>query len=499
MTPTTTTPDTAAPAAGFHRSLGLFDATMIVVGGMIGSGIFLVSADMARLLGSASWVLAAWGITAVLTMAAALSYGELAAMMPGAGGQYVYLREAFSPLAGFLYGWTLFAVIQSGTAAAVSVGFGRYASVLFPFVAEDNYLIAPVHLTERYAVSLSVAQLVAVTIIALLTWTNTRGIDYGKVIQNVFTSAKTLALFGLIAIGLALGANAPAIHANFADAWTRVAPAAVAPGLDATSTYGLIVALAVAQVGSLFSSDAWNNITFTAGEVKNPKRDVPLSLALGTGLVMVLYLAANATYFLTLPLQVVQTVPADRVAAATLEVALPGVGAALLAVGIMISTFGCANGLLLSGARAYYAMARDGLFFRGAGELNAQGVPARGLVIQGIWTALLVLPRTFDPATGAYGNLYGSLLDYVVSAALLFYILTIAGVFRLRRTRPDVPRPYKAFGYPVVPALYILTAAAILMVLAVYRPMTTWPGFAIVLVGLPVYAAFSRASARRSR
>lgn len=496
--PSGATPAEPPAEGGFHRSLGLFDSTMIVVGGMIGSGIFLVSADMTRLLGSAGWVLVAWGLTAVLTLAAALSYGELAAMMPRAGGQYVYLREAFSPLAGFLYGWTLFAVIQTGTVAAVSVGFARYASVLFPAVAEDRYLIPPVHLGSRYAVSLSVAQLVAILVIALLTWTNTRGLDYGRIIQNVFTTAKTGALLALVVIGLALGADAGVIGTNFGDAWTPVGVTPIAPGLDATSIYGLLVALAIAQVGSLFSSDAWNNITFTAGEVKHPSRDVPLSLALGTGLVMALYLAANVTYFVTLPVAAVQTVPADRVAAASLEAALPGIGGALLAVGIMISTFGCANGMLLSGARAYYAMARDGLFFRGAGQLNAQGVPARGLAIQGLWTALLVLPRTYDPTTATYGNLYGSLLDYVVSAALLFYVLTIAGVFRLRRLRPDAPRPYRAIGYPVVPALYIVMATGILGVLAIYRPTTTWPGFAIVLLGVPVYAWFVRAS-RASR
>lgn len=496
--PSGATPAEPPAEGGFHRSLGLFDSTMIVVGGMIGSGIFLVSADMTRLLGSAGWVLVAWGLTAVLTLAAALSYGELAAMMPRAGGQYVYLREAFSPLAGFLYGWTLFAVIQTGTVAAVSVGFARYASVLFPAVAEDRYLIPPVHLGSRYAVSLSVAQLVAILVIALLTWTNTRGLDYGRIIQNVFTTAKTGALLALVVIGLALGADAGVIGTNFGDAWTPVGVTPIAPGLDATSIYGLLVALAIAQVGSLFSSDAWNNITFTAGEVKHPSRDVPLSLALGTGLVMALYLAANVTYFVTLPVTAVQTVPADRVAAASLEAALPGIGGALLAVGIMISTFGCANGMLLSGARAYYAMARDGLFFRGAGQLNAQGVPARGLAIQGLWTALLVLPRTYDPTTATYGNLYGSLLDYVVSAALLFYVLTIAGVFRLRRLRPDAPRPYRAIGYPVVPALYIVLATGILGVLAIYRPTTTWPGFAIVLLGVPVYAWFVRAG-RASR
>ena len=491
--------ETQTADGGFRRSLGLFDSTMVVVGGMIGSGIFLVSADMARLLGSASWVLVAWGITAVLTLAAALSYGELAAMMPRAGGQYVYLREAFSPLAGFLYGWTLFAVIQTGTVAAVSVGFARYAGILFPFISEDRYLIDPMHLSTGYALSLSTAQLLALGVIALLTWTNTRGIDYGRLIQNVFTVAKTAAVIGLVVIGLALGANAAAINTNFAQLWTPVAPVPVAGGLDATSLYGLLVALAIAQVGSLFASDAWNNITFTAGEVKDPRRHVPLSLAIGTGMVMTLYLLANLTYFVTLSIDQVRTVPADRVAAASLEVALPGIGATLLAVGIMISTFGCANGMLLSGARAYYAMARDGLFFAPAGVLNARRVPAWALTIQGIWTGFLVLPRTFDPGTGAYGNLYGSLLDYVVSAALLFYILTILGVFRLRRTRPDAARPYRAFGYPVVPALYIAAAAAIVIVLAIYRAPTTWPGFAIVVLGVPIYAVFRRTAARKER
>jgi basic amino acid/polyamine antiporter, APA family len=467
---------------------------MVVVGAMIGSGIFLVSAEMARVLGSASWVLVAWGLTAVLTLVAALSYGELAAMMPRAGGQYVYLREAFSPLAGFLYGWTLFAVIQTGTVAAVSVGFARYAGVLFPSIGEDRYLIAPIHLTTSYAISLSNAQLLALAVIALLTWTNTRGIDYGRIVQNVFTVAKTAAVIGLIIVGLALGTSAAATSANFSQPWTRVAAAPTAGGLDATSLYGLLVALAIAQVGSLFASDAWNNITFTAGEVKNPRRDVPLSLALGTGLVMVLYLLANVTYFVTLPLEAVKTVAADRVAAASLEAALPGIGATLLAIGIMISTFGCANGMLLAGARAYYAMARDGLFFRSAGVLNGRRVPGWGLVIQGVWASFLVLPRTFSPETGTYGNLYSSLLDYVVSAALLFYILTILAVFRLRRTRPETPRPYRAIGYPLLPALYVVAATAILGVLATYRASTTWPGFAIVLVGIPVYALLRRTS-----
>ncbi len=472
----------------FKRSLGLFDSTMVVVGAMIGSGIFLVSADMARLLGSAGWVLVAWGITALLTLAAALSYGELAAMMPRAGGQYVYLREAFSPLAGFLYGWTLFTVIQTGTIAAVCVGFARYAGVLFPGIAEDRYIVAPIHLSATYAISLSWTQTVAIAVIVLLTGLNSRGIDYGRLVQNIFTVAKTAAVMALIVLGVVVGANATAISTNLANPFAVTAPAPIASGLDATSFAGLLIAIAIAQVGSLFSSDARNNLTFTAGEVPNPRRDVPLSLALGTGIVMTLYLLANVAYFVTLPLPAVQTAPSDRVAAATLETIWPGVGGMIMATGIMISTFGCANALIFTGARAYYAMANDGLFFPSAGRLNAARVPAWGLAVQGVWAALLVLPRTFDPSTGAYGNLYSSLLDYVVSAALVFYVLTIAGVFRLRATRPDVPRPYRAFGYPIVPGLYIAAALAILVVLAVYRAPTTWPGFVIVLLGVPIYA-----------
>ena len=490
-------PDASPPLdTEFKRGLGLFDSTMVVVGSMIGSGIFIVSADMARLVGSGGWLLVAWLITGVLTITAALSYGELAAMMPRAGGQYVYLREAFNPLAGFLYGWTLFLVIQTGTVAAVAVGFARYFGVLVPGIAEDNYLIAPIHITSGYAVSLSVAQLVAIVVIVFLTWMNTRGLEYGRFVSNLFTTTKTGAVLALIAIGLLLGWNADAVSANFGNAWAPRNVAELAPGLTAATAFGLIVALCIAQTGSLFSADAWNNITFTAGEVKNPRRDIPLSLALGTGIVIVLYLLANVAYLVTLPIEAIQTVPSDRVAAATLQAVWPSVGAQLMAVGIMISTFGCANALILSGARAYYAMARDGLFFRSTGTLNAAKVPAMGLVVQGIWTAVLVLPRTFNETTGRYGNLYGNLLDYIISAALIFYILTIAAVFRLRRTRPDAPRPYKAFGYPVVPALYILGAATILIVLFAYRPATTWPGLAIVVLGLPVYWYWNRRSAR---
>ena len=476
----------------FKRGLGLYDATMLVVGAMIGSGIFIVSAQMARQLGSPGWLLVAWVVTGVMTVTAALSYGELAAMMPRAGGQYVYLREAFSPLWGFLYGWTLFLVIQTGTIAAVAVAFGRFTGVLMPGIAEDAYLIPPVHLTSRYALSLSTAQLLAVLSIALLTWTNTRGLDWGKIVQNLFTTTKTGALLGLIAVGLLLGWDGDVVRENFGNFWGVREAVEIAPGLTAATVAGLFVAICIAQTGSLFSADAWNNITFTAGEVREPRRTIPLALALGTGLVITLYLLANVAYLVTLSLQEIQTAPADRVGTAALERIFPGVGAAVMAVAIMISTFGCNNGLILAGARAYYAMARDGLFFDSAGKLNAARVPAWGLVVQGIWAAALVLPRVYSPATGTYGNLYGDLLEYVISATLIFYILTIAGIFRLRATRPDAARPYRAFGYPVVPALYILGAATILLVLFIYRPSTTWPGLAIVLLGLPVYLLRTR-------
>jgi APA family basic amino acid/polyamine antiporter len=479
----------------FNRGLGLYASTMVVVGSMIGSGIFIVSADMARLVGAPGWLLAAWLLTGVLTVVGALSYGELASMMPRAGGQYVYLREAFSPLWGFLYGWTLFLVIQTGTIAAVSVGFARYFGAIVPWIAEDNYLIAPIHLSAGYAVSLSTTQLVGIVMIAVLTWTNTRGLEYGKLIQNVFTTAKTGALLALIAIGLLLGWNQTAVADNFGNFWAIRAHVDVVPGVSAVTAFGLFVAICVAQTGSLFSSDAWNNITFTAGEVKEPRRNIPLSLALGTTIVIGLYLLANVAYLVTLPFEAIQHAPADRVATATLDAIFPGLGATIMAIGIIVSTFGCNNGLILAGARAFYAMARDGLFFRSVATLNDAKVPGWGLLLEGIWAAALVLPRTYDPVAGTYGNLYSNLLDYVVSAALIFYILTIAGIFRLRQTRPDLPRPYRAIGYPIVPALYVAGAATVLIVLFVYRTATTWPGLIIVLLGVPVYFAWRRDSA----
>src|SRR5438045_1743131 len=483
---------TQTKAHGFVRGLGLLDSTMIVAGSMIGFGIFIVSGGISKQVGSPGWLLVVWIVTGLLTVVGALSYGELAAMMPKAGGQYVYLREAFSPMWGFLYGWTLFLVIQTGTIAAVAVGFARYLGVLVPSVGEEKYLITPKHIFGNYAVSLSTAQLVGVLLIVLLTFMNTRGLKLGKLVQNTFTTAKLAALFGLIVLGIFVGWNSGVVHANFGNLWTvRGSIDDLGGGLTAITAFGLFVGVCVAQTGSLFSADAWNNITFTAGEVKDPKRNIPLSLAFGTFLVIALYLLANVAYLVTLPIEVIKTVPADRVASATADVIFPGRGAAIMAVAIMISTFGCNNGLILAGARAYYAMARDGLFFRRVSELNKFRVPAWGLVIQGIWAALLVLPRTVKTdAAGkvtGYGNLYGNLLDYVISAALIFYILTIVGIFLLRRKQPDTERPYKAFGYPIVPMLYIIGAAVILVVLFVYQTATTWPGLIIILSGVPVY------------
>ncbi|MGP0070492.1 MAG: APC family permease [Bryobacteraceae bacterium] len=488
--------NSAAVREGLQRSLGLFDSTMIVAGSMIGSGIFIVSAEMARQVGSAGWLLASWVITGLLTIAAALSYGELAAMMPRAGGQYVYLREAWSPLCGFLYGWTLFLVIQTGTVAAVAVGFARYFGVLWPRISENNYLVAPIPISRSYALSLSTAQLIGVLLIGLLTWSNSRGIQYGKVVQNTFTTAKIGALLAVIGAGIFVGWNAKAVSANFSHMWAPQGYTPIAPGLSPETVFGLFVALAVAQVGSLFAADAWNNITFTAGEVKEPQRNLPLSLALGTMLVIGLYTLANVAYLVVLPLERVQHAASDRVAGAMLQAVFPAIGAALMALAIMISSFGCINGMLMSGARAYFAMARHGLFFARAAELNRARVPGASLLMQGAWAALLVLIRTHDPSKGTYGNLYSNLLDYVVSAALLFYLLTIAAVFRLRFVKPRAERPYRAFGYPVVPVLYLLSAAVILAVLFVYRPATTFPGMVIVLVGVPVYFAFRWSSAK---
>ena len=504
---TTAVSETPTTNENFIRGLGLLDSTMLVAGSMIGSGIFIVSADIARLVGSAGWLLVVWAVTGVLTVVAALSYGELAAMMPRAGGQYVYLREAYSPLWGFLYGWTLFLVIQTGTIAAVAVAFARFLGVFTDAVSPTRWIVPPIMLSQRYAVSLSTQQLVAIIIIFLLTIVNTRGLELGKLIQNVFTSAKTLSLMALIALGIFVGRNADALHANFANFWT---PAAVSPITSdlpfiravsaAGGALGMLIAICVGQVGSLFSSDAWNNITFTAGEVRDPRRNIPLSLLFGTALVITLYVLANVAYLCVLPLEKIQHAPDDRVGTAAMEVMFGGAGAGIMAVAIMISTFGCCNGLILAGARVYYAMAQDGLFFKATARLNSKHVPAIALVLQGIWTAVLVLPRTRSvDANGAvtYGNLYSNLLDYIIFAALIFYVLTIAGVFVLRRKRPDAERPYRALGYPVLPAIYMAGATVIMIVLLAYRAQTTWPGLVIVLSGVPVYFLWNKSRDRK--
>lgn len=488
---------------GFIRGLSLLDSTMIVAGSMIGSGIFIVSADIARQVGSPGWLLVVWLITGALTVGAALSYGELAAMMPKAGGMYVYLKEAYAPFWGFLYGWTHFLVIGTATIAAVSVAFARFTGILVPSISESNYLIEPVRIgSSSYAFSLSTAQLVGIVMIIFLTWLNTRGLKLGKLVQNTFTFAKTGSLIALIVLGIIVGlVSYPEIAAaNFADLWTprgAVQTVGLTSADDRGATlaslltaFGMLVAICVAQTNSLFSADAWHNVTFTAGEVQNPKRNLPLSLLLGTGGVIALYLLANIAYLVTLRFEDIQKVPSDRVGSATADVIFPGAGAVIMAVAIMISTFGCNNGLILSGARAYYAMAKDGLFFQSAGNLNKFHVPAWAIVVQGIWSVFYVLPRTVSTKTDgtiAYGNLYGDLLTYVISSALIFYILAIAAVFVLRVKQPDAERPYKAFGYPIVPALYCIGAAVILVVLFVYQTTATWPGLLIVLTGVPVY------------
>jgi len=490
---------------GFVRAIGLFDGTMIVVGSMIGSGIFIVAAEISRVTGSAGGLLLTWILTGLLTVAAALSYGELAALFPHAGGQYVYLREAYSPLWGFLYGWTLFLVIQTGTIAAVAIAFARYLGVILPAISPQTWVIRPINLGSSFAVSLSMQQLVAALMIIFLTFLNTRGVKLGKWIQNVFTSAKMLSLLGLIVLCVFVARNAGAIADNFSHLWAIRGAQSIEPGANflrslvptvtaASGWYGLLLALAVAQVGSLFSADAWNNIGFTAAEVKNPKRDVALSMAIGTVIVITLYILSNLAYLCALPLQQIQTAREDRVATAALAAIFGVKGAWMMAIAIIVSTFGCNNGLILAGSRVAYAMAKDGLFFRATGKLNAKGVPGTALVLQGIWIVVLILLRTRKP-DGSYGNLYGNLLDYVVFAVLLFYVLTIGGIFLLRWKRPEAERPYKAFGYPVLPLLYIVAATGIMVVLLLYQTQTAGMGMAIVLLGVPVYLLWSRRKA----
>lgn len=480
--------------SGFKREIKLFDAVMIVAGTMIGSGIFIVSADIARSVGSSGHLLLVWLVTGFITLVGALSYGELAGMMPKAGGQYVYLREAYNPLVAFLYGWTLFLVIQTGTIAAVAVAFAKFTGVIFPYFNEKNILI------QTGGLKISSVQLLAIASIILLTFINIRGVRNGKIIQNVFGSTKIIALFGLIILGLTIGINPEAVSANFSNMWDASMSSMNKEGLLSIvnlSGWGLIAAMGVAMVGSLFSSDAWNNISFSGDEVVNPKRTIALSLAIGTALVTLIYLLVNVVYLTVLPLKGdpdgvdvwsrgIQYASNDRVAVAAAE-AIGGVKATLvIAILIMVSTFGCNNGCILSGARVYYAIAKDGLFFPNMGRLNRFGVPAVALIFQCVWASVLCLSGT-----------YSNLLDYVIFAVLLFYILTITGIFILRKKQPDAPRPYKAFGYPVLPAMYILLAATVCIILLIYKPMYSWPGFIIVGLGIPVYLFFGKNFARQ--
>lgn len=469
---------------GFRKSLNLIDSTAIVGGSMIGSGIFIVSAEMSRNLGSPGWLLVAWLITGVMTIAAALSYGELASMMPRAGGQYVYLREAFNPLSGFLYGWTFFLVIQTGTIAAVGMAFAKFFGVLVPWFSESNILL------NLGFIKINTVHLLAICSILVLTGNNLIGIQSGKWVQNIFTLLKAAMLLAFIILGLFVARNPEAVHANSSVFWE---PQSLAG--EALSGWALIAAIGVAMVGSLFSSDAWNNITFAAGEVKNAKRNIPLSLALGVIIVTIMYLLANLAYLNALPLRGIengegvfergmQFATNDRLGSATIFVLFGSMASVLMATFVVISTFGCNNGLILSGARVYYAMANDNLFFSKAGKLNRYGVPGTALIVQAAWASLLCLSGT-----------YSNLLDYVVFAVLIFYVLTIAGIFRLRKLRPEAERPYKAFGYPFVPLVYMALAVLIMIILLIYRPVYTWPGLIIVLSGIPVYYLWKRFSA----
>ncbi len=457
---------------GFKPTLGLLDATMIVAGSMIGSGIFIVSADIARNVGSAGWLIAVWLITGFMTLIAAMSYGELSAMFPKAGGQYVYLKEAFNPLAGFLYGWSFFAVIQTATIAAVGVAFSKFAGYFIPALeVTDANIIAQIGIFKIYP-----AQLVSIALIVFLTYINTKGIQGGKMIQTVFTVVKLLSLFGLILFGFIIAAKAGIWDANWADAWSmksRGADGAVVGGVAGSAILG---AIAAAMVGSIFSSDAWNNVTFIAGEVKNPQRNIGLSLFLGTLIVTLIYVAANLMYISVLPLQEIASAPQDRVAVAASTPIFGTIGAYVIAVMIMISTFGCNNGLILAGARVYYTMAKDGLFFKKTGELNKNDVPEFALWVQCLVASVLCL-----------SGRYGDLLDMISFVVVLFYALTILGIFVLRKKRPDALRPYKAFGYPVLPALYILMAVTFCGLLIYFKPTYAGWGLAIVLSGIPIY------------
>jgi len=462
----------AETTADFKPSLGLLDATMIVAGSMIGSGIFIVSADITRNVGSAGWLIAVWLITGFMTLTAALSYGELSAMFPKAGGQYVYLKEAYNPLAGFLYGWSFFAVIQTATIAAVGVAFSKFAGYFIPALElNDNNVLFQILGLKIYT-----AQIVSILLIVLLTWINTGGIKSGKIIQTVFTVVKLLSLFGLIIFGFLIAAKTEIWNANWQDAWgmkTRNTDGSILGGVAGSAVLG---AIAASMVGSIFSSDAWNNVTFIAGEVKNPKRNIGLSLFFGTLIVTLIYVAANLMYISVLPLSDIASAPQDRVAVSASKAIFGNIGTYVIAIMIMISTFGCNNGLILAGARVYYTMAKDGLFFKKTGTLNKNNVPEFALWIQCLVASILCL-----------SGKYGDLLDMISFVVVLFYALTIAGIFILRKKMPNAERPYKAFGYPILPAIYVMMAIAFCVLLIFYKPTYAGWGLSIVLAGIPIY------------
>src|SRR5205085_4230497 len=470
------------------RGLGLLDATMIVIGSMIGSGIFIVSAESSRLIGAPGWLLLAWTVAGLMTITGALCCSELAALMPRAGGVYVFLPEAYGPAVGFLFGWTLFLVIQTGTFAAVAIAFAKFLGVFAPAVKSDNYILSPVHLFGGYAISLSTEQLVAISLILLLTWINTRGLETGRFVQNTFTFAKTAALFALVIIGLSLGwrAESAARTSDWWDSWKNGwNPQAAQPGLNAIGGLALVLLFGKAMVGPVFAQTAWTNVTFIGGEIRDPGRNLARALLGGCGIVVVLYVLANVAYLALLPLSGIQQAPQNRVAVAAMNSVFGAPGATAMAAAIMISTFGCNNGLILAGARVYYAMARDNLFFHKVGTTNRFHVPAFALVVQAIWTALLTLPRTVTTIaqTNAptFGNVYTQLLEYIVSADLIFYVLLVAAVMVLRKKNPAAERPYRTWGYPVIPSISIALAAIVICDLAYLSPSTSGIGILIFL------------------
>jgi basic amino acid/polyamine antiporter, APA family len=494
----------SAKAGALHRDLGVLDATMLVMGAMIGSGIFITSAESARLVGSPGWLLLAWALAGLMTVSGAIASAELAAMMPRAGGQYVFLRVAYGPLFGFLFGWSLFLVVQTGTIAAVSVAFAKFLGVFWPAIsAANNPLFAPIVL-GHYAFSLSTQQMVAVVLIVVLTVTNTRGLRLGALIQNTFTFAKTAALFGLIVIGLTLGVSgkAAAWTASWwnptANGWTSIA--AYKEGLPVEGGAALIFLVGLAMIGPLFSQSAWNNVTFTGGETRDPGRTLPRALFLGTASVVTLYLLANLAYVVSLPLDQIQNAPQDRVGTAAMEAALGSGARYAMAAAILISTFGCVNGLVLAGARVYYAMARDGLFFKSVATTNSHHVPAAALVAQGIWAALLALPVTvsINPATQApqYGNLYSDLLEYIIPVDVTFYTLMVGAVIAMRIKAPFLNRPYRTILYPLPALIYIGLAVFLVLDFIYLRPKTSGIGFLIVLAGIPVYLIWQQIGQR---